>query len=238
MTNLLPLETTIGRARRGRVPQAAAIPRVLHRIWFNDRPRPAIYDEYWRRWAALNPGWDLHTWTERNVPPLRNQAEYDRCEYPTSAGTRIATARATAVHRADIAAYEIVWRFGGVYVHCDVQPLRPLDDLLVHQAFAGVDDDLYLCNAVLGGEPGSLFFDAVIKELPFAVAANPRADTDVQTGRQLLTAMWRAMPDRITVLPREASCWESVPNGRVLLTRDRRGEHSYQALNVPHRFVD
>lgn len=204
MTNLLPLDTGIERTHRAVEPEAAVIPRVLHRICFSDRPRPAIYDEYWRQWAALHPGWDLHTWTERNVPPLRNQAEYDHCEYPASAGAPISTARANAVQRAGIAAYEILWRFGGVYVRCDVQPLRRLDDLLIHPAFAGVEDDRNLCNAVLGGEPRSLFFDAVISELPFRVAADPHADTEVQIGPHLLTAMWRTIPDLITVLPREA----------------------------------
>lgn len=199
MTNLLLLETGIERAHGAQVPRAAVIPRVLHRICFGDRLRQASYDEYWRQWAALHPGWDLHTWTERNVPPLRNQAEYDHC-----AGASIATTRATAAQRADIAAYEIIWRFGGVYVRCDMQPLRPLDDLLVHPAFAGMEDDRNLCNAALGGEPRSLFFDAVISELPFGVATNPHAATGVQTGPHLLTAIWQTIPGLITVLPREA----------------------------------
>lgn len=57
------------------------------------------------------------------------------------------------------------------------------------------------------GEPRSLFFDAVISELPFRVAANPYAATEVQTGPNLLTVMWRTIPDLITVLPRGALCF-------------------------------
>ncbi len=183
------------------------IPRVLHRIWLGNRPRPAVYDDYWRQWAALHPGWDLHTWTERSIPPLRNQAEYDHGEPAVSAGVFVDHQPATVGQRANIAAYELVWRFGGVYVNCDMQPLRPFDDLLGYPAFAGMGDDRYVCNAVLGGEPRSSFFDAVISELPFQVAANPHAGTEVQTGPRLLTAVWWEHPELIAVLPREAfSC--------------------------------
>ena len=189
------------------------IPRLLHRIWLGDHPRPAVYDDYWRQWAALHPGWDLHIWTERNMPPLRNQAEYDYCEYTASAGILIDHQRAVAVQRADIAAYELVWRFGGVYVNCDMQPLRPLNDLLGHLAFAGMEDDRYLGNAVLGGEPRSPFFDAVISELPFRVVAYPHAGMRVQTGPHLLTAVWWTSPDLITVLPRKA--FYSTHHGQI-----------------------
>lgn len=159
---------------------------------------PLVYDDYWRQWAALHPSWDRHTWTERDMPPLRNQAEYALCEHTAGAGVPM------AVQRAATAAYELIWRFGGVYLNCDMQPLRPLDDLLDNPAFAGLNADRYLCNAVLGGEPRSPFFDAVISELPFRVAANPHAGMEVQTGPHLLTAVWWTIPELITVLPREA----------------------------------
>ncbi|MGH3788616.1 MAG: glycosyltransferase family 32 protein [Pseudonocardiaceae bacterium] len=180
------------------------IPRVLHRIWLGNRPRPAFYDDYWQQWAALHPGWDLHTWTERSIPPLRNQAEYDPCAPAAGDGILADDELAAVVQRSHIAAYELVWRFGGVYVDCAMQPLRPLDELLDFPALAGLGDDRYMCNAVLGGEPRSPFFDAVISELPFRVATNPHAGVEVQTGPHLLTAIWREHPELIAVLPREA----------------------------------
>jgi inositol phosphorylceramide mannosyltransferase catalytic subunit len=189
------------------------IPRVLHRIWLGNRPRPAVYDDYWRQWAALHPGWDLHTWTERSIPPLRNQAEYDYGEPAATAGFSVDHQLAAAVQRIDIAAYELVWRFGGVYVSCDMQPLRPLDDLLDYPAFAGMGDDGYVCNAVLAGEPRSPFFEAVISELPFRMAANPHAGREVQTGPQLLTTVWWEHPKLIAVLPWVAFC--CAHQGRV-----------------------
>ena len=180
------------------------IPRVLHRIWLGDRPRPTTYDDYWRQWANLHPDWLQFTWTEETMPPLRNQKQYDECELTARAGVPMDHKRAVAVQRADIAAYELIYSYGGVYLNCDMQPLRPLDGLLGHKAFAGMEDDQYLCNAVLGGEQGSPFFDAVINELPVRMASRPGAGMEVQTGPHLLTSIWLWAPHLITALPREA----------------------------------
>lgn len=198
------------------------IPRVLHRIWFGNRPRPVRYDDYWSQWLAMHPGWELNTWTERNLPPLRNQRQFDACAVTAKAGVPMPHERAVAVQRADIAAYELVWRFGGVYVNCDMQPLRPLNDLLEYPAFAGMEDERHLCNAVLAAEQGSPFFDAVIEELPWRVAINPGAGMETQTGPHLLTSVWWTLPEQITALPREAFYY--AHHGQIQTGADAR-EH-------------
>lgn len=181
------------------------IPKRLHRIWLGERDRPKRYDEYWAAWRSMHPDWELTTWTEENLPELRNQELY-RAVLRTarSAGIEMAHDRAVAVQRADIIAYELVWRFGGVYVNCDMSPLRPLDPLLIHApAFAALEDDHYLCNAVLGGIRGAGLFDHVIKDLPDRMQRYHGAGMEVQTGPHALTEAARFFPHLITVLPRE-----------------------------------
>jgi mannosyltransferase OCH1-like enzyme len=181
------------------------IPKKLHRIWFGQRPMPEAYNRFWDDWQRLHPDWTLITWTEGNLPPLINGHLWEHVGLTAHAGIPMAHERAVAVQRADIVAYELVWRYGGVYVNCDMQPLRSLDPLLEHKAFAAKEDHHYLCNAVMGGEKESPFFAEVISQLPSRFGGEFQNERmEIQTGPHLLTAVAEQCPDMITVLSRES----------------------------------
>jgi mannosyltransferase OCH1-like enzyme len=183
------------------------IPRVLHRIWFGQRPRPKLYDAFWADWQALHPNWTLITWTESNLPPLINGHIFeDLAVSARSAGIPMDHRRAVAVARADVVAYELVWRYGGVYINCDMQPLRSLEPLLVHSAFVGMEDDTYLCNAVMGAELHHPLFEKVLADLPARYSEYRDRGMELSTGPQFLTSVVNSatMPGSLTVLPQSA----------------------------------
>lgn len=179
------------------------IPKRIHRLWFGPRPMPQAYQEYGVKWAAMHPDWELTDWTYDNLPPLRNQALFDTCGWNwggiAGAGKQ---SSAVAVQRADIAAYELVWRFGGVYVNCDLEPLKPLNPLCDSDgplAWASASPEPpYISNAILAGTKQHPFWDAVIRILPLHVAANPMRPMNQQTGPFLLTDVAKAV-DGLTV---------------------------------------
>lgn len=181
------------------------IPRKFHRIWFGTRPRPAKYDEYWKAWQALHPGAEFYTWTEDNLPELVNAAAYKTAAFIAKAGAvPMAQERAIAVMRADIVAYELVYQFGGVYLNCDVLPLKPLDDLLNYEAFFGLEDDIHLCNAVMGAKPEHpLLFD-VIKGLRKNMHTYKDVGMEKATGPQYLTKVYSSGDYEVEVLPQSA----------------------------------
>ena len=167
-------------------------PHLIHRLWFGPRPMPGLYQDFGARWAELNPGWVVHDWGYDDLPLLRNQYLFDRCG-DTWGGISGAGKQGSAkqVQQADIAAYELVEQFGGVYVNCDLEPLKPLEPLLDEvgvKAFACVSPDAgFLSNAVLGGPAGHWFWGAVIDFLPVSVASKPIRAMNKQTGPALLT---------------------------------------------------
>ncbi len=129
------------------------IPRILHRIWLGDRDIPCEYEGYWQQFQRLNPSWSFCTWTDEGMSWLQNGREFD-----------LATSYA---QKADIARYEIVLLMGGVYVDCDIEPLKSFDDsLLEASAFVGLEDGNYVCNAVLGAEPRHPFIGELVARLP------------------------------------------------------------------------
>lgn len=181
------------------------IPRIFHRIWLGDRPRPERYDEYWDMWKDLHPSADFITWSEDNMPILENQAAYDFVgRVARSGGVNMSESRAVSVMRADVMAYELVNQYGGVYLNCDMMPLKPIDDLLEHSAFLGMEDAHFVCNAVMGAEREHPLFQEAVLQLTERLYQNYGAGMEVATGPHHLTNVWRNGQYDVTILPTTA----------------------------------
>lgn len=165
------------------------IPRIIHRIWPGEDSIPADQEALAASWAHHHPHWEMKLWRPGDLPPLRNQEIFDGAsDYAL---------------RSDIARYEILLRFGGIYVDCDFECLRCFEDLLLGiEAFIGTEDGRYLTNALIGATPGHPFMKSLVEAIPASVAANPRAKPNVVTGPHLVTSVFTADPalrDRVLV---------------------------------------
>ncbi len=101
------------------------IPKILHQIWLGS-PFPEKYAALRDTWLKNHPDWQYMLWTEKEIDEfgLTNREMYD---YAVNYG-----------ERSDIAKYEIIYRYGGVYIDVpDYECYKPLDD--VHKAY-----DFYL----------------------------------------------------------------------------------------------
>jgi mannosyltransferase OCH1-like enzyme len=96
------------------------IPRILHRIWFDET---TLSDPYGPSWKSLHPNWEHRLWNLRNLPEMRNRELFD-------AAPSYAT-------KTDILRYELMHLHGGVYADFDVEPLKPFDPLLNRRGFLG-----------------------------------------------------------------------------------------------------
>lgn len=210
--------------------------RKIHRLWLGS-PMPDRYRAYGRQWAEMNPGWELHDWTADDLPKLINQDIYDELENGAVGPIPLPPHVAIATQRADVAGYELVHRFGGVYINCDLEPLRPLDELLVWDAFsdaawAAYEDDNFLNNGVIAApEPGHPFWAAVIEELPRRFRAMPGQPFHQVTGPYLLThvANSRDWGERFVALPRETFHYASYTQVALGGTADQYREAAYEA---------
>ncbi|AVP87416.1 hypothetical protein phytr_4670 [Candidatus Phycorickettsia trachydisci] len=91
------------------------IPKVMHHIWDGDLT--PLYAHYLNECKVLHPDWEFKIWGAKDIADLKLEYQnlYDKARnYPG---------------RSDIARYEILYRFGGVYRDIDVKCLRPIDDL-------------------------------------------------------------------------------------------------------------
>lgn len=152
------------------------IPTILHRIWLGKAPIPREFQTWWKQFKALNPEWEFRTWRDRDLEWIVNRDVFD--ESPTMS------------ERSDVARFEILAKHGGIYVDTDVEPLRPLDQLTRHEAFAGWEYSNRLGTAVLGGAPGHPALQRLIDELPAWAEMHEGDRPDERTGPLFLTTMW------------------------------------------------
>lgn len=165
-----------------------AIPRIFHRIWLGG-PEPAQHWLWMQSWRRYHPDWRIITWTDHNLPPLRNQAYFDRAASPAQ--------------RSDIARYELLARFGGVYLDTDMEALRAIDGLLEGvEFFCAYEDEVWLNIAILGCVPENAVMRALVGELPASFESNMGGSINGQSGPQFFTRVvnrLRSDPDGASV---------------------------------------
>lgn len=101
------------------------IPRSLHYIWVpgaDGAALPMPLAKFVEQWNRLHPDWTHHLWVDSTLKWMANRDLYDRA-------AEIVPAHSIGQLRADLARWEILWHYGGVYVDVDFQPLHPIDEL-------------------------------------------------------------------------------------------------------------
>ncbi|BCM88861.1 hypothetical protein IAD21_00703 [Abditibacteriota bacterium] len=149
------------------------IPRILHRIWLGPQTMPDQFVKFGQSLSELHPTWDIRLWTDDNLPELVNQRGFESAPHESWA--------------ANILRYELLLREGGIYLDTDIEPLRPLDDLLDNAAFVAQDVPPHVCNAALGATPGHPFFAGLVEGLSARIAKYPHAPSPIVTGSGYLT---------------------------------------------------
>ena len=90
------------------------IPKIIHQIWLGSK-LPEQYYIWQQTWIKNHPDWQYILWTDAEIEKLNlvNKRLYNACK---SYGAK-----------SDIARYEILYRYGGLYVDCDFECLQPFD---------------------------------------------------------------------------------------------------------------
>lgn len=136
-------------------------------------------------------------WTEAEVDAfgLTNQGLWHDAE-------RI-TPEAPHQFRSDVARYEILARYGGVWVDADFECRRPFDDLLGYPAFAGWEvDGRWVNNALIGAVPGHPVITEAVRRLPGNVRRHgPTVANTKKAGPQFLTPIVARHRPMVKLLP-------------------------------------
>lgn len=128
-------ETAALRFRRWR---RTRIPPTIHRVWLGGGPMPTEQQRFGESFARLHPGWEMRLWSERDLPELDIGAEERERSRSHS-------------ELSNLVRYEILRRYGGLYVDTDVECRQTLTPLLRGiDAFAALETPGTVGSAILG----------------------------------------------------------------------------------------
>jgi mannosyltransferase OCH1-like enzyme len=164
---------------------ALRIPKIMHHIWIGG-PMPSHLSANIRAWADMHPDWDMKLWTEREIDDigLQNQALYDQA-------VKIVPSDAVEQFRADIARYEILAYFGGMYTDVDTRPLRNIESALDgHSEFAAREDRTWIGNTYLAATPNHPIMQEIIARMPANVHRLRGRRPNKLSGPQYITPIW------------------------------------------------
>jgi inositol phosphorylceramide mannosyltransferase catalytic subunit len=154
------------------------IPKIIHQIWLGC-PFPEKYRAFQASWTAMHPDWKYCLWTEKEIDELNliNKKQYDQTR---NFGCK-----------SDIARYEILYRFGGLYIDTDFECLKSFD--ILHYSFdfyaCCVDDDKFaIANGIMACKAGHPILKKCIDNLKNKnVSSNNFEDIMANTGPYFLT---------------------------------------------------
>jgi hypothetical protein len=136
-------ETPPPRLRRWR---RVRIPRTIHRVWVGEQAMPTEHERFGATFAQHHPDWEMRIWTDEDLPAL---------DITVSDSQRARTHSELS----NLMRYEVLHRFGGVYVDTDFECLRPLTPLLRGiDAFAALELPGRTATGILGSVPGHPVF--------------------------------------------------------------------------------
>jgi mannosyltransferase OCH1-like enzyme len=97
------------------------VPRTIHQIWLGSKV-PQKYDKWRKSWMKHNPDFNYILWDEKKILKmgLINEKQFIQTK--------------NFAVKSDIARYEILYNFGGIYVDTDFEALKPIDSKFLTQS--------------------------------------------------------------------------------------------------------
>ncbi len=106
------------------------IPKIIHQIWIGDKPAPTKFMNTWR---DKNPDFEYIRW---------NEEEFIKRDFKIQLKEKIDSMEEIN-GKADIIRWEILYKYGGVFVDADSICIEPIDDHLMNtKGFAGFEHEI------------------------------------------------------------------------------------------------
>ena len=181
------------------------IPLRIHQIWIGSEIPEELIPNC-DRWELMHPLWEYKLWTDADLPEfhLKNQEAFDNA--------------LNYGEKADIWRYEILERYGGVYVDMDMYCVKPLDPLHYYYDFyAGISNvnAIELNNALIACSPHHPLIIECVNNIKKSKPGHPFQETIARTGPIYFTRIFmryinKKSHNRVIALP--VSFFYPLPN--------------------------
>jgi mannosyltransferase OCH1-like enzyme len=101
----------------------------VHRVWLGPDRMPEEYTAYMCKWSELNPKDEIIDYYNILIDYDKKNNNWINISVIDDILARVdgkMTIEA-AVQIADVVGYELIYNFGGLYVNCDIEPIRSIE---------------------------------------------------------------------------------------------------------------
>jgi inositol phosphorylceramide mannosyltransferase catalytic subunit len=179
------------------------IPKKIHFIWLGS-PFPERDKKMIDSWIQLHPDWEVKIWIDADVEPfqMQNKLAYDKA--------------INWGEKSDIWRYEILHRFGGLYVDTDFECVKAFDPL--HKScefYTGIccDQRALLGNGLIGSVPHHPILTKCIEKITIGPGDQNGNRIQQQTGPYYYTRCFLSLAEEYPgkVVPFPSSYFFPLP---------------------------
>ena len=116
-----------------------SIPKIIHYCWFGENPKSELIEKCIASWKKYAPDFKIIEWNENNY-------DIDRYIY-----TKQAYREKKYAFVSDVARFQVLFEYGGIYLDTDVELLKPIDQLLNTDIFMAYDQRSKIASGLVFG---------------------------------------------------------------------------------------
>lgn len=204
------------------------IPKKIHYCWLGGNPLPESAKKCIKSWEKYCPDYEIIEWNETNYDFTKNRYMKEALEAKKWGFVP------------DYARLDIIYQYGGIYLDVDVELVRPYDDLLRYEGFAGFEDARYVnLGQGFGAEAGNPMIKKLMdsyESLSFInedgslnMVASPELNTEVFIQEGLKRDGSFQQIDGFAFLPPDFLCPKSFDDGIIRKTENTYSIHHFDA---------
>ena len=164
-----------------------SIPKIIHYCWFGGGPINPESRKCIESWKKYCPDYKIIEWNEQNFEISQNryaQQAYEAKKY---------------AFVSDYVRLAVLYEYGGIYLDTDVELVRPLDELLEHKGFIGMEHSapspygrtlLVNTGSGVGAEPGCEMIGKMLAAYRNAAFIQETGEPDLRTCTQRDTPLF------------------------------------------------
>lgn len=157
------------------------IPKKIHQIWIGPKALPKKYIKWMRSWEKFNSDWEYILWTDKEIKNINfmNQENYDISK--------------NIGFKSDLARYEILNNYGGLYVDTDLECIKTIPESLLYYDFVSCivfRNSPVINNAIILSKPQSKLIQKLRANIKLQINNNSALETLNCSGPFYLTKQY------------------------------------------------